>query len=141
MATKKQAFRITIEMPAGDAPMVDLGKMLGQTGVNLVAVKRSYDASTTGQRGEVVPVVVTVFDDRSFELLLKTPPTASLIRKALGGKGSARPGHESAGTLTRDQLRAIAERKLPDLNTTNVDAAMRIVSGTARSMGVSIGDS
>ncbi len=140
MATKKQAFRITIEMPAGDAPMVDLGKMLGQTGVNLVEVKRSYDASTAAQRGDVVPVVVTVFDDRSFELLLKTPPTAFLIRKALGGKGSARPGHESAGTLTRDQLRAIAERKLPDLNTTNVDAAMRIVSGTARSMGVSIVD-
>jgi len=140
MATKKQAFRITIEMPAGDAPMVDLGKMLGQTGVNLVEVKRSYDASTAAQRGDVVPVVVTVFDDRSFELLLKTPPTAFLIRKAVGGKGSARPGHERAGTLTRDQLRAIAERKLPDLNTTNVDAAMRIVSGTARSMGVSIVD-
>jgi large subunit ribosomal protein L11 len=140
MATKKQAFRITIEMPAGDAPMVDLGKMLGQTGVNLVEVKRSYDASTAGQRGDVVPVVVTVFDDRSFELLLKTPPTAFLIRKAVGGKGSARPGHERAGTLTSDQLRAIAERKLPDLNTTNVDAAMRIVSGTARSMGVSIVD-
>lgn len=140
MATKKQAFRITIEMPAGDAPMVDLGKMLGQTGVNLVEVKRSYDSSTAGQRGDVVPVVVTVFDDRSFELLLKTPPTAFLIRKALGGNGSARPGHERAGTLTRDQLRAIAERKLPDLNTANVDAAMRIVSGTARSMGVSIVD-
>ncbi len=140
MATKKQAFRITIEMPAGDAPMVDLGKMLGQTGVNLVEVKRSYDASTAGQRGDVVPVVITVFDDRSFELRLKTPPTAFLIRKAVGGKGSARPGHEGAGTLTRDQLRAIAERKLPDLNTTNVDAAMRIVSGTARSMGVSIVD-
>lgn len=88
----------------------------------------------------MVPVVVTVFDDRSFELLLKTPPTAFLIRKVMGGKGSARPGHERAGTLTRDQLRAIAERKLPDLNTTNIDAAMRIVSGTARSMGVSIVD-
>jgi large subunit ribosomal protein L11 len=135
---KKQMYRITLEMPAGEAPMVDLGKMLGQTGVNLVEVKRAYDASTTAQRGDVVPAVVTVFDDRSFELRLKTPPTAFLIRKALGGKGSARPGHDSAGSLTTAQLRAIAERKLPDLNTTDVDAAMRIIAGTARSMGVSI---
>jgi large subunit ribosomal protein L11 len=138
MAPKKQTARITLEMPAGDAPMVDLGKMLGQTGVNLVEVKRSYDASTAGQRGDVVPAVVTVFDDRSFELLLKTPPTAFLIKKALGGKGAARPGHEKAGSLTTAQLRAIAERKLPDLNTTDVDAAARIIAGTARSMGVSI---
>lgn len=135
---KKQMFRITLEMPAGDAPMVDLGKMLGQTGVNLVEVKRAYDASTAGQRGDVVPAVVTVFDDRSFELRLKTPPTAFLIKKALGGKGSARPGHDRAGALTATQLREIAERKLPDLNTTDVDAAMRIIAGTARSMGVSI---
>jgi large subunit ribosomal protein L11 len=135
---KKQTFRITLEMPAGDAPMVDLGKMLGQTGVNLVEVKRSYDASTAGQRGDVVPAVVTVFDDRSFELLLKTPPTAFLIKKALGGKGSAWSGHEKAGSLTTAQLRVIAERKLPDLNTTDVAAAMRVIAGTARSMGVSI---
>jgi large subunit ribosomal protein L11 len=120
--------------------MVDLGKMLGQTGVNLVEVKRSYDAATAGQRGEVVPAVVTVFEDRTFTLRLKTPPTAFLIRKALGVKGSARPGHVSAGTLTRLQLRAIAERKLPDLNTPDLDKAARIVAGTARSMGVSIMD-
>jgi len=135
---KKQTFQVTIEMPAGDAPMMDLGKMLGQTGVNLVEVKRSYDASTAGQRGDVVPVVVTVFEDRTFELRLKTPPTSFLIKKALGGKGSARPGHEGAGALTTDQLRVIAERKLPDLNTTDLEAAMRTVAGTARSMGVSI---
>lgn len=138
MAPKKKAFQITLEMPAGDAPMVDLGKMLGQTGVNLVEVKRSYDASTAGQRGDVVPAVITVFDDRSFELRLKTPPTAFLIKKALGGKGSAQPGHNGAGSLTRAQLRAIAERKLPDLNTTDLEAAMRVIAGTARSMGVSI---
>ncbi len=135
---KKQTFQITLEMPAGDAPMVDLGKMLGQTGVNLMEVKRSYDASTSGQRGDVVPAVVTVFEDRTFELRLKTPPTAFLIKKALGGKGSARPGHDNAGSLTKEQLRSIAERKLPDLNTTDLDAAMRIIAGTARSMGVSI---
>ena len=137
---KKQTFQVTIEMTAGDAPMMDLGKMLGQTGVNLVEVKRSYDASTADQRGDLVPAVVTVFEDRSFELRLKTPPTAFLIKKALGGKGSPRPGHDSAGRLTRAQLRAVAERKLPDLNTDDLDAAMRIIAGTARSMGVSIED-
>lgn len=137
---KKQTYQTTIEMPAGDAPMMDLGKMLGQTGVNLVEVKRAYDASTAGQRGDLVPAVITVFEDRTFELRLKTPPTSFLIRKALGGKGSERPGHNSAGHLTRDQLRAVAERKLPDLNTDDIEAAMRIVAGTARSMGVSIED-
>ncbi|PXY31185.1 uL11 family ribosomal protein [Prauserella muralis] len=136
---KKPAFRATLQLPGGDAPVVDLGKMLGQTGVNLVEVKRAYDAETAGQRGDIVPVVVTVFEDRSFELRLKTPPTAFLIRKALGGKGAARPGHETAGTLTAGQLRAIAERKLDDLNTDDVEAAMRIVAGTARSMGVRVG--
>lgn len=131
-------FQATLELPAGDAPMVDLGKMLGQTGVNLVEVKRAYDAATTGQRGDVVPAVVTVLEDRSFTLRLKTPPTAFLIKKALGGKGSQRPGHVSAGTLTHAQLRTIAERKLPDLNTSDLDKAARIIAGTARSMGVSI---
>lgn len=131
-------FQVTLQLPAGDAPMMDLGKMLGQTGVNLVEVKRRYDTETATQRGDVIPVVVTVFEDRSFTLDLKTPPTAFLIKKALAGKGSARPGHASAGTLTTAQLRAIAERKLPDLNTTNLDAATRTIAGTARSMGVSI---
>jgi large subunit ribosomal protein L11 len=135
---QKQKVQVTLELPAGDAPMVDLGKMLGQTGVNLVEVKRSYDTATAAQRGDVVPVVVTVFEDRTFTLRLKTPPTAFLIRKALGGRGSARPGHVSAGSLTRAQLRAIAERKLPDLNTPNLDKATRIIAGTARSMGVSV---
>ncbi|GAA4551460.1 uL11 family ribosomal protein [Amycolatopsis samaneae] len=138
--TKKQTHQVTLHLDAGNAPVVDLGKTLGQTGVNLVEVKKTYDAATAAQRGEVVPVVVSVFEDRSFELRLKTPPTAFLIRKALGGKGSARPGHETAGQLTRDQLRGIAERKLPDLNTADVEAAMRTVAGTARSMGVTIVD-
>jgi large subunit ribosomal protein L11 len=132
------AFEVTLQLPAGDAPMMDLGKMLGQTGVNLVEVKRRYDTETSTQRGDVIPAVVTVFEDRTFTLRLKTPPTAFLIKKALGGKGSARPGHSSAGTLTVAQLRSIAERKLPDLNTTNLDAATRTIAGTARSMGVSI---
>ena len=137
---KKQTHQVTLQLPAGNAPVVDLGKMLGQTGVNLVEVKKAYDAATAAQRGDIVPVVVSVFEDRSFELKLKTPPTAFLIRKALGGKGSARPGHEIAGKLTQEQLREIAERKLPDLNTPDIEAAMRTVAGTARSMGVAVLD-
>ncbi|XVV04194.1 uL11 family ribosomal protein [Actinosynnema sp. CA-248983] len=138
MPPAKKTHEITINLEAGGASMMDLGKVLGQTGVNLVAVKRAYDEATAGQRGDVVPAVVTVRDDKSFELRLKTPPTAFLIRKALGGKGAQRPGHQRAGTLTRAQVRAIAERKMPDLNTTDLDAAERVVAGTARSMGVAV---
>ncbi|QFU85734.1 uL11 family ribosomal protein [Amycolatopsis sp. YIM 10] len=136
--TRKLQFSTTLQLPAGEAPVVDLGKMLGQTGVNLVEIKRAYDAATAAQRGDVVPVVVSVFEDRSFELVYKTPPTAFLIRKALGGKGSSRPGHETAGLLSHAQLREIAVRKLPDLNTGDVEAAMRTIAGTARSMGVKV---
>lgn len=124
MAAKK----ITMELTAGDAPMMELGKMLGQTGVNLVEVKRAYDTATASQRGDIVPVVITVNEDRTFALRLKTPPTAFLIKKALTGDK----------VLTEDHLRAIAERKLPDLNTTDLAAAMRTVAGTARSMGVRV---
>jgi len=124
MAAKK----ITMELTAGDAPMMELGKMLGQTGVNLVEVKRAYDTATASQRGDIVPVVITVNEDRTFELRLKTPPTAFLIKKTLTGDR----------VLTHDQLKAIAERKLPDLNTTDLAAAMRTVAGTARSMGVRV---
>jgi large subunit ribosomal protein L11 len=136
MALKKLTHQVTLELPAGNAPVVDLGKMLGQTGVNLVEIKKSYDAATAAQRGDIVPVVVSVFEDRSFALRLKTPPTSFLIKKALGDKGSSRPGHEVAGKITKDQLREIAERKLPDLNTSDVEMAMRTIAGTARSMGV-----
>lgn len=131
-------MQVKLELTAGDASVVDLGKMLGPSGVNMMAVKRAYDEATAGQRGDVVPVVVSVYEDHTFELRLRTPPTAYLVRKALGRNGSSRPGHESAGTLSAAQLRSIAEHKLPDLNTSDVDAAMRIVAGTARSMGVSV---
>lgn len=140
MAPKKLTHQVTLELAAGNAPVVDLGKMLGQTGINLVEVKKAYDAATAAQRGDIVPVVVSVFEDRSFALRFKTPPTSFLIKKALGDKGSSRPGHEVAGKLTAEQLRGIAERKLPDLNTVDVEAAMRTIAGTARSMGVEIVD-
>jgi large subunit ribosomal protein L11 len=139
MPSKKKTYQVTMELSAGEAPVAELGKMLGQTGVNLVAVKKEYDSTTAAHRGEMVPVVITVFEDRTFSLRLKTPPTSFLIKKALGIAGSSSPGHLVAGTLSREQLRAIAERKLPDLNTSDVEAAMRTIAGTARSMGVHVG--
>jgi large subunit ribosomal protein L11 len=138
MSAAKKTIEVTINLEAGNASLPDLGKTLGPTGVNIGEVKRTYDQATASQRGDVVPVVVTVLDDRSFQLRLKAPPTAFLIRKAVGGRGSPRPGHNGAGTLSKAQLRAVALRKLPDLNTTDLDAAMRIVAGTARSMGVTV---
>jgi large subunit ribosomal protein L11 len=138
---KRRTLQVTLELEAGNASMVELGKMLGPTGVNTRQLKLEYDDKTSAQRGEVVPIVVSVFEDRSYELRFKTPPTSFLIRQALGAqKGSQRPGHEAGGRLTRDQVRAIAERKLPDLNTTDVDAAMRAVAGSARSMGITVAD-
>jgi large subunit ribosomal protein L11 len=139
--TKKILQEITVNLRAGDASMVDLGKALGPSGVNLREIKREYDEMTAAQRGDVIPVVVTVFDDRSHRLRYKTPPTAFLIRQSLGiAAGAARPGGEPAGRLSREQLRSVARRKLPDLNTSDVEVAMRIVAGTARSMGILVTD-
>ena len=141
MAPKKKTRELTLELDAGNAAMVDIGKMLGPTGINTRQLKLDYDAATAGQRGDVVPVVVTVFEDRSYALRYKTPPTSYLIRKVLGlASGSPRPGSQVVAKMTRNQLREVAERKLPDLNTDDVEAAMRQVAGTARSMGVLIED-
>lgn len=140
MAPKKTLTKLTLELSAGDAPVVELGKMLGQHGVNLVEIKKRYDAATAPQRGDIVPAVITIFEDRTFDLELKAPPTAFLIRKATNSGGSSRPGHNEASALSREQLREIAVRKLPDLNTTDIDAAMRTIAGTAKSMGVTIKD-
>jgi large subunit ribosomal protein L11 len=142
MAPQKKISRhITLELEAGNAAMVDIGKMLGPTGINTRQLKLDYDAATAGQRGDIVPVVVTVFEDRSFALRYKTPPTAHLIRKTLGlASGSAKPGSQTVAKMHRHQLLEIAERKLPDLNTDDLEAAMKQVAGTARSMGVLIID-
>lgn len=134
----KDTVRMTLELEAGNASVAELGKMLGQVGLNIREVKRAYDEATASQHGDIVPVEVTVEPDRSYRLRYKTPPTAFLIRKALGRKGSDRPGHEGAGELDQRRLREIAQRKLPDLNTADVEAAMRMIAGTARSMGVTI---
>ncbi len=140
-APKKKTRELTLELDAGNAAMVDIGKMLGPTGVNTRQLKLDYDAATAGQRGEIVPVVVTVFEDRSYALRYKTPPTSYLIRTALGlSSGSPKPESQVVAKMSRHQLREVAARKLPDLNTDDIDAAMRQIAGTARSMGVLIED-
>ena len=139
--TRKVTRQVTLELEAGNAAMVDIGKMLGPTGINTRQLKLDYDAATVGQRGEVVPVVVTVFDDRSYAVRYKTPPTAQLIRRTLGlAACAARPGSQVVAKMSRAQLREVALRKLPDLNTSDVEAAMRQIAGTARSMGVVVVD-
>jgi large subunit ribosomal protein L11 len=137
MPPKKKTHEVTLALEAGNAAMVDLGKMLGPTGANMRAVKTEYDEATAKHRGEIIPVVVTVFEDRSHKLIYKTPPTSFLIRKALGVQsGAAKAGSETVGALTAEQIREIAERKMPDLNANDLDAAINVVAGTARSMGV-----
>jgi large subunit ribosomal protein L11 len=136
----RRTLTLTLELDAGNASMMVLGKMLGPTGVPPFEVKRQYDAATADRRGEVIPAIISIDQNRKWTMRLKTPPTASLIRAACGKAGSARPGHVTAGTITREQVRRIAIRKLPDLNTTDIDTAMRIVEGTARSMGVTVTD-
>jgi large subunit ribosomal protein L11 len=138
----KKTFETTLELEAGNAAMVDLGKALGPTGVNTRNLKVEYDESTSPNRGEIIPVIVTVYEDRSYSLKYKTPPTSFLIKKELGLKsGSTNPGTKSVASITRDQLRSIAERKLPDLNANDADAAIKIVAGSARSMGIAVAES
>ena len=139
MPPKKKTHEVTLALEAGNAAMVDLGKMLGPTGANMRAVKLEYDEATSKQRGEIIPVVVTVFEDRSHQLVYKTPPTSFLIRKALGiQSGASNPLTQTVGTLNAQQIREIAERKLPDLNANDIEAAAKIIAGTARSMGVEV---
>jgi large subunit ribosomal protein L11 len=139
MPPKKKTHEVTLALEAGNAAMVDLGKMLGPTGANMRAVKLEYDEATSKNRGEIIPVVVSVFEDRSHALVYKTPPTSFLIRKALGiQSGASNPLTQTVGTLSGQQVKEIAERKLPDLNANDMDAAVKIVAGTARSMGVKL---
>lgn len=138
MAPKNQIAEVKLQLDAGNASMVDLGKALAPLGVATIEIKRRYDAETAERSGEVIPAVVTVFDDKSWHLQLKTPPTAFLIKQVIRRKGAAQPGHDHAATITMQDLEAIARRKLPDLNTRDVKAAMKQVEGTARSMGVQV---
>ena len=135
---KKPIAQVKLELDAGNAAMVDLGKMLGPHGVATMEVKKQYDAETARFRGEVIPAIVRVYEDRSWDLELRTPPTAFLIKQLVRGQGSARPGLDQPLTITERELEAVARRKLPDLNTDDLGAAMRQIEGTARSMGVRV---
>jgi large subunit ribosomal protein L11 len=139
---RKVTAIVKLQITAGQAtPAPPVGPALGQHGVNIMEFCKSYNAATEAQRGTVVPVEITVYDDRSFTFVTKTPPAAKLILKAVGvEKGSGEPHANKIGSITRAQVREIAQTKLPDLNATNLDAAERIIAGTARSMGVNIRD-
>ncbi|HIK43385.1 MAG TPA: 50S ribosomal protein L11 [Leptolyngbyaceae cyanobacterium M65_K2018_010] len=139
---KKVVALIKLAIPAGKAnPAPPIGPALGQHGVNIMAFCKEYNARTQDKVGLVVPVEISVFEDRSFTFILKTPPASVLIKKAAGiEKGSGEPRTKKVGSISRAQLREIAETKLPDLNANDVEAAMKIVEGTARNMGVTISD-
>jgi large subunit ribosomal protein L11 len=139
MAKRIQAL-IKLQIQAGKAtPAPPVGPALGQHGVNIMDFCKAFNARTQKQEGLIIPVVITVFADRSFTFITKTPPAAVLLKKAANiAKGSGEPNRTKVATVTRDQVREIARTKLPDLNTPDLESAMRIVAGTARSMGITI---
>ncbi len=138
---KKVLTQIKLQAPGGQAsPAPPVGPALGQHGVNIMEFVKAFNAQTADNMGTVVPVVITVYEDRSFTFIVKTPPAAVLIRQAIGlEKGSGEPNRNKVGQITRDQIREIASKKLPDLNAHDVDQASKIIEGTARSMGVEVG--
>ena len=137
---KKITGYIKLQIPAGKAnPSPPIGPALGQHGVNIMEFCKAFNAKTQGDEGTITPVVITVFADRSFSFITKTPPAPILIKKALGiESGSAVPNKNKVGKLTKEQVREIALKKMPDLNAANIESAMRTIEGTARSMGVEI---
>jgi large subunit ribosomal protein L11 len=137
---KKVMTTIKLQVPGGNAnPAPPVGPALGQHGVNIMEFCKAFNAQTQGEGGTVIPVEITVFEDRSFTFITKTPPAAVLIKQAAGiSKGSGEPNREKVAQITRDQARQIAERKMPDLNANDLDQATKIIEGTARSMGVEV---
>ena len=137
---KKVLTLIKLQVPAGAAnPAPPVGPALGQHGVNIMEFCKAFNAQTQDQAGTTIPVVITVYEDRSFTFITKTPPAAVLIKQAIGiDKGSGEPNREKVGRITQAQVRAIAEQKLQDLNAHDVDQASKIIAGTARSMGVDV---
>ena len=137
---KKVLTVIKLQIQAGAAtPAPPFGPALGQHGVNIMEFCKGFNAQTQQDTGLIIPVVITVFEDRSFTFITKTPPAAVLIKQAIGlDKGSGEPNRNKVGTITRDQVRKIAEQKLPDLNAHDVEQASKIIEGTARSMGVDV---
>ena len=139
MAKKVQAV-VKLQLPAGKAnPAPPVGPALGQHGVNIMEFCKGFNAQTNGQEGLILPAVVTIYADRSFTFVVKTAPASVLLKRAAGiAKASANPLKDKIGKVNRNQVREIAQTKLPDLNTDNLDQAMRIVEGTARSMGIEV---
>ena len=139
MAKKIKAI-IKLQIAAGQAnPAPPVGPALGQQGINIMGFCKEYNDRTSNQAGSIVPVEITVFEDRSFTFITKTPPTTDLLKKAVGlDKGTGSPGREKAGVLSREKLREIAQLKAKDLNATSTEAAERIIEGTARSMGIQV---
>ncbi|WP_313127400.1 50S ribosomal protein L11 [Proteiniclasticum ruminis] len=137
---KKVTGMIKLQLPAGKAtPAPPVGPALGQHGVNIMGFCKEFNARTADKAGYIIPVVITVYQDRSFSFILKTPPAAVLIKKAAGiESGSGVPNRTKVAKLTKDQVRTIAETKMPDLNAASIEAAMSMIEGTARSMGVTI---
>ncbi len=139
---RKVVALIKLALPAGKAnPAPPVGPALGQHGVNIMAFCKEYNAKTADKAGLVIPVEISVFEDRSFTFILKTPPASVLIKKAAGiEKGASEPNKQKVATITRAQLQEIAQTKLPDLNANDIEAAMKIVAGTAKNMGVAIAE-
>jgi large subunit ribosomal protein L11 len=137
---RKVAQVLKLQIPAGQAtPAPPVGPALGQAGINIMEFCKQYNAATQQSTGTIVPVEITVYEDRSFTFITKTPPAAVLLRQAAGvQKGSAEPNRNKVASVSRDQVREIAETKMPDLNANDIDAAMKIVEGTARSMGITV---
>ena len=137
---KKVQAIVKLQIPAGKAnPSPPVGPALGQHGVNIMEFCKGFNAQTQGQEGLILPVVVTIYQDRSFTFLVKTPPASILLKRAAGiAKASANPLKDKIGKVSRQQVREIAQTKLVDLNTDNLDSAMRIIEGTARSMGIDV---
>ena len=137
---KKVLTLIKLQIPGGQAnPAPPVGPALGQHGVNIMEFCKAFNAQTQDQNGRIIPVEITVFEDRSFTFITKTPPAAILIKQAINlDKGSSEPHRDKVGKITEAQLREIAEKKLPDLNAHDVDQAVKIIAGTARSMGVEV---
>ena len=137
---KKVLTLIKLQVPGGAAnPAPPVGPALGQHGVNIMEFCKAFNAQTQSEGGTIIPVEITVYEDRSFTFITKTPPAAVLIKEAIGiKKGSGEPHVNKVGTITMDQVRQTAERKMPDLNATDIEAAAKIIEGTARSMGVDV---
>jgi len=140
MGRRRLVTTLKLQLPAGQAtPAPPVGTALGPHGVNLMDFVKAYNEATANQRGQIIPVEISIFEDRSFTFITKTPPAAALLRQAARvDKGSSEPNKEKVGRVTRAQVKEIAETKMPDLNANDVDAAMKIVEGTARSMGITV---